>query len=293
MSTHLTVTSIDRARILKSASTIGMLGSGARNAPRIIAALCDPGVSAAGIAALVAEEPTLYARVLRVANSAYYGQSRSVSSVERALVLLGVDAVRGIAAAACLDRTFARAANDGMVNMRAMIHHSHATAAAADSLARISHPALAPEVFIAGLLHNLGVAVQVQLDTPAVRAIIDLRRNGDRRDIRVLESEQSAVSHEECAAVIFDAWQLPQSLIAGIRHHHDPMMAPEPHREVAALVNLGATVGLAVGSTHTLEPIAVEHNAPAMARLGVSAEQLESVTRALPDRLAHLSRALA
>ena len=90
--------------ILKSAASIGVIGSGAGTVPRLMAALCDPDVSAAVVEDLVGRDPVLSLRVLRVANSAFYGQSRSITRIERALQLLGLDAVRGIAAAACLDR---------------------------------------------------------------------------------------------------------------------------------------------------------------------------------------------
>jgi HD-like signal output (HDOD) protein len=257
-----------------------------------MAALCHPEVSATQVAALMAEEPSLYARVLRVANSAYYGQARSIGTVERALVLLGLEAVCGIAAAACLDRTLARAAKDELVNMEALMRHSHATAVAAGALARISQPELASEAFIAGLLHNLGIVVQIHLDTPGIEAMIDLRRNNDTRDIRELESARAAVSHEECAAAVCEAWQLPESLIAATSHHHDPMMAPEEHRKLAALVNLGATLGLAVGSTYALEPGPVERNACAMSILGLSGDQLDKIAVLLPERVGQLSAAL-
>src|ERR1700692_2204159 len=95
--------SVDRTQILRAAASLGVLGSGANSAPRIMGALCNPAVSPKQVAALVGREPALYARVLRVANSPYYGQSRSITTIDRALVILGTDAVRGIAAAACLD----------------------------------------------------------------------------------------------------------------------------------------------------------------------------------------------
>jgi len=88
--------SFDRTQILRAAASLGVLGTGANSAPRIMAALCNPEVSPRQVAALVGKEPALYARVLRVANSPYYGQSRSITTIDRALVILGVDAVRGI-----------------------------------------------------------------------------------------------------------------------------------------------------------------------------------------------------
>jgi HD-like signal output (HDOD) protein len=287
-----THTVVDRAQILKRAASIGVLGTGADGAPQIMAALCNAEVNAREVESLLRKEPALYARVLRVANSPYYGQSRSITTLDRALVVLGLDAVRGIAAAACLDRTMSRGGEQSLIDVRALLQHSLATAAAAESLARIRNPALASDAFIAGLLHNLGIVVQLNLDSRGIKAIIELRRLADTRDMRALESECVSVGHEECVAVIFEAWKLPESLISATRHHHDPMGALEPHRSLAALINLGATLGLATGSTFALEPAPVVRNAFAMAWLGLDAEKVDEVERALPGRLAELKQAL-
>jgi HD-like signal output (HDOD) protein len=283
---------IDRARILKVAGSIGVLGSGAHSAPRIMAALCDPDIDARQVATLIGREPALYARVLRVANSAFYGRSRSVTTIERALLLLGLDAVRGIAAAACLDRTVLRGGEHAALDLRAVVRHSQATAAAAESLARLQHRALASEAFIAGLLHNLGIAVQMHLDPAGIRAMVERRRHGDTRDMSVLEAEQACVGHEECVAVIFEEWRLPEPLIMSTRHHHDPLAAPEPYRELAALISLGGTLALANGSAYALDPAPVAPNPAALASLGLSDEMLADVAATLPERIAQLKQAL-
>ena len=283
---------LDRAQILKAAASIGVVGTGSHSAPRMMAMLCNPRVSARDVASLVDKEPAMYARVLRVANSPYYGQARSIASIDRALVLLGLDAVRGIVAAACLDRTLALGSDESPIDLRALACHSFATAVAAESLARIQHQSLASEAFIAGLLHNLGIAMQISLDLPGINAMIDVRRTDTTSDIRLLESQHAAVGHEECIAAIFEEWQLPPSLVAAVRHHHDPMGAPVVHRALAGLVNLGANLGLACGNTFTLEPGPVNRNLGAMTHLGLAEGDLNRVEIALPGRVAELRSVL-
>ncbi len=167
-----------------------------------------------------------------------------------------------------------------------------ATAASAESLARIRRPELAGEAFIAGLPHNLGIVVQLHLDSPGVHAMIKLREAGAVRDMRALEWECVAIGHEECVGVIFEAWQLPESLIAAARDHHDPMAAAPLHRELAAFINLGANLGLAGGSTFGLEPSSVARNAPAMAWLELEDGQLDDIAVDMPARVATLRSAL-
>jgi HD-like signal output (HDOD) protein len=281
------------AGILKAATALGVLGGGTQGAPRILALLCNPAVNAAEVATVMSREPGLSLRVLRVANSAYYGLTRSISTIDRALVLLGLDAVRGIAAAACLDRTVRRASENAPLDMDALVRHSLATAVAAEALASIRHRPLAPEAFIAGLLHNLGVTVQLRLDPGGVRAMVNALRARPEQDILALEAQRVSVGHEQCVAVLFEAWQLPAMLVEAARHHHDPMAAPEQHRELAALVNLGIQLSLACGNTYALEPTAPPRNHAALTLLGLADEDLDRVAADLPERLAKLQEAFA
>ncbi|HXC60060.1 MAG TPA: HDOD domain-containing protein, partial [Steroidobacteraceae bacterium] len=90
---------ITDAEIVRAATSLGIIGGGANAAHRILATLCDASLDARQIADVIQREPGLAARVLKVANSAFYGSSRHIATLDRALMLLGLDAVRGIAAA--------------------------------------------------------------------------------------------------------------------------------------------------------------------------------------------------
>ena len=283
---------IGLAQILKAATTMGALGANTQSGPKLLAILCNPDSKNRVVAQWVEQDPAISARVLRVANSPYYGQTRSVTTVERALLLLGLDAVRGIAAAACLDRTLSRGGALLALDMHALMQHSLATAVAADLLSQARRPALSGEAFIGGLLHNFGVAVQAYVDAPGVAAMLERRRDDHGRGIRQLEADHAAVGHEECVAAIFDSWRLPDSLVMAARHHHEPAAAPEPYRDLAATLNLAAHVGLAGGYTFGLEPEPGEPDAHALDRLGLVAEDLLPFVREVPRRVAELRRAL-
>ena len=283
---------LDR-RILRAAAALGVVGGGAHGAQRLLALLCDPQVSVAQVADVLAREPGLALRVLRVANSAFYGVSRHVRTIERAFTLLGLDAVRGIAAAACLDRTLPRGGETAPIDLDALVRHSLATAVAAESLARIRHRALAPDAFISGLLHNLGVTLQLQVDPGGFRSLLEALSAAPQGHLPELEAQRVLVGHEHCVAVLFDAWQLPAALVEATRHHHDPLGAAAEHRELAALLHLGVQLSLAGGNTHALEPCAPQRSAAAMALLGLDDADLDRVAAELPERVRLLREALA
>jgi HD-like signal output (HDOD) protein len=283
----------DSAAILKAATACGVIGTAAGSAPRLLAVLCNPDVPTDDVASLVRGDPALSLRVLRVANSAYYGQARSISKIERAIGLLGLNAVRGIAAAACLDRVLPQTGQAPALDMTALLRHSRATAVAAQLLADTRCPARSTDAFIAGLLHNVGTTVQHHVGPAAARSLMVRCAAAGTQSLRQLEVELAVAGHEECGAVVFAAWNLPDALIAATRHHHDPMAAPEAHRDLAALIHLGAHMALAAGFTFDLAPPGDPADPEAMTLLGLDADQIALQVAALPDRVAKLDEALS
>lgn len=279
--------------ILIAATEIGALGPGKATLPLVLAALCSTETAAADVSRVIAQEPGLAARVLRVANSAYYGLAGKVSTLERAFVLLGGDAVRGIAAAACLDRAASRALDRSPIGLPQMLRHSIATATAAEMLARGStHRRAASEAFIAGLLHDFGVAVQVRVDRAAVDRLIAGITSGAPEPVRAAEARAHCVGHERCVALVFESWKLPPNLVGAVLHHHEPLAAPAGSRVVSALVNVANHVAISAGLGYVLEPHNADSSAAAVEFLKLPEELIERVTQELPPRVDELQQLL-
>ena len=283
------------ARILRAAASVGVIGGAGQAAPRLLSLLSNPLVSSREVASLVSQEPGLSVRVLRIANSAFYGQSRAISTVDAAIRLLGLEAVRGVAAAACMDRTMAGAQKGAPMDLGRLVDHSLATAIAARELARKYVPDGAGDAFIGGLLHNLGVTVQLQLDPAGVGRMLTARQAGVSEDILALESGRVGVGHQHCLQVIFSAWNLPASLVAACCHHHDPQAATPEYARLAAAVHLGTWLALACGQTYALEPEAGALSETALgclALLEMAPEALEPLRESLPEQFSTLKAAL-
>jgi HD-like signal output (HDOD) protein len=281
------------ARILQAAAEIGVLGAGQGLIPLLMARMCDPQSTAHEVAQVIGRDPGLAARILRVANSAYYGASGSVATLERAFVVLGVDAVRGIAAAACLDRATVRALRSSPIEIESMLRHAVSVACAAESLARVSHRSLASEAFIAGLLHDFGVMLQLQVDRARLLEVIAALGAGPGRNPRTVERSVGCIGHEHCAAVVFRAWHLPETLVAAIGNHHAPAAAPPDSRRLAALVHLADTISLETGHGYAVEPQAWPLQAGTLELLGIQETFLSHVAETLPERTRELQRVLS
>lgn len=287
MNTHAAADPFDLVpAILRAAGNLGFVGTNSATAGRLLAALCNPAITLDELSKLLSSEPALVVRVLRVANSAFYGVSRSISTVDRALMVLGFDSVRSVAAAACLDRGLAHATQSAALDHHAMVRHSLTTAVAAESIARLVQRDLAGEAFIAGLLHNLGLPVQAVIDAPGLRALAAALRAGKSDNYRQLERSTLRVPHEECAAVVFEQWQLPDSLIEATRWHHAPLFAPGPHKWLAAVLGLALGLASEVGHGFELEPPPTLRDPDLMYFVGVTNDMLDLISDELVKRSA-------
>ena len=243
----------ERQSVLQAAESLRLTGLNASAASQLVRMLCDDTLSADELSLRIEREPVLSARVLRVANSAFYGQQRTVTTMRRAVLVLGVNALRGVAAAACINQVVpSRVA--GLPDASLWLHHSLATALACEMLASRTAPELSPGAFIAGLLHNLGVLIQAVLNPQGVAAMIAARRANAHGDIRQLEQECCVPSHEKIIGLVFEHWQLPPALISAAMHHHFPAEAAEDPRSLARLVGTSAQLALSCGNTYCLEP---------------------------------------
>lgn len=266
--------------ILKAAAKLGVLG-GRASAAQTLRLLTNPAVSVADVARSIDQEPTLAARVLRVANSAYYGLQREISTVESAAVMLGLDVLRAIAAAACFDSALMQSRSAGATSIEELRSHCIASAVAADALARQCHRELAPTAFMAGLLHDLGILILLAL-------------GADDPDDEDGSAGKPRPTHEHCAALTFEVWGLPDALVAAARHHHHPDKAPEAHRRISAIVHLADSIAKQAGLGLSVDgPSTIPSQAAAMAVLGLDNDAITELTEALPERVGQLARALS
>ena len=183
--------------------------------PRLMQVLAerDVDVQYQQLRELLRVDPALAARVLKVANSAFYG-SRSITSIDRALTVLGAVAVAGIAMVARFDANLAPQSPKSDA-FRALRRHSLVTAVAAKALAaRADNSQWDREAaFVVGLLHDLGWIVRVQLEPER-----PLRREG--------ASTFDPAEHSLLSAALFAHWQLPAQFIDAVRDHHRSASSP-------------------------------------------------------------------
>ncbi len=252
---------------------------------RVIELTNQTNVSAGDVEKAIATDPILAAKILTLANSAYFGMPRQLSSLREAVVFLGFKAVRGIALAVTTFSVFLGKSDADALVRRAVWRHSLNAAQCARTLSAMlppaSHDAFSPEeAFTGGLLHDIG---KMALDHSRHALFVSLVFQAEARGLRYYEVEDAVLpfGHGMIGAALARHWNLPPALCDAIAFHHTPRAAQVNPR-------LAAAVSLANEIAHALEGPA--HDDPdaydLRARAAESLSPLRLTGDALPPLLA-------
>lgn len=199
-------------------------------------------VSAEEIGALIEKDQVLSAKVLRLANSPFYGFPSRIASVAHAVVVLGLSVVKGL--------TLCATAFDMMKNagMNDLWRHSLGVAITAHILGAKAGVKNPEEVFVGGLLHDIGKVV-LYVKWPDVGQQITAGRKDNARSLMETEHELFDLTHADVGGWLATAWHLPTSLREPILHHHHPAAAQDAKLQTAIVHVADVLVkGLACGN---------------------------------------------
>ncbi len=227
---------------------------------QVIATVEDPRSSAGHLHKIIAHDPSLSARILKVVNSSFYGVSGQVGSVERAITLLGLNAVKNVAVAASLGQLFRGVKLGEGFTARDLWSHCIAVGVTARELAlRINRPKT-DDIFLAGLIHDVGILVELQTWPEKLQTICSTVKKTNA-DFCQVERQVLGVDHQALGKGLAERWKFtrPCQLVAGF--HHDPTALAGDEGTVVKLVYIADTLCCQCGRgfdltarTQTIDP---------------------------------------
>jgi putative nucleotidyltransferase with HDIG domain len=226
-----------------------------KTAKRVMDMLRDSRIQLTKIGTVVSLDQGLASRVLRLANSAYFGLPRQVNSVTDAIVLLGVANVRNVVISASVGHVFLKGLDSYGIEDGCLWEHSVGTAYAAQIMSRRVDTRTYSVAFSSGLLHDVGkVAIDRALKPADRTALLSLVRPRGELDA---EREVVGLTHGEIGAAICEAWNLPREIVAGVKSHHDPGESPEAGQlpRITAASNVCAKLILQHGAELSAEQL--------------------------------------
>lgn len=240
--------SVDRvkARIMSVMRNLPPLPAATR---QLMSVLGSENASAAEVARVLSSDQALAGKVLKLVNSSYYGLPNEVTTISRAVVVLGFTGVRNLALSFGSIETLRRL--ESSIDMGGFWSHALATGAAAQNLALLGPRRIDPEeAFLAGLMHDIGAYV-LAAAVPDIYGPILADRQRDRL---AAEAEAIGMTHAQVGQGLLQFWELPEAFSNAARHHHDAARAADGQHPLTGLVALADVLANLWGRTWEPSP---------------------------------------
>ncbi|MDR1965783.1 MAG: HDOD domain-containing protein [Synergistaceae bacterium] len=246
--------------------------------------LDDPTSSASNVGKILSKDDGLVMRILRLANSAYYGLPRRISGVSEAISFLGFKTVKSIVLAASVYKFMDSSFTGYSLDRGELWKHSQGVAAASRHLSeklRIGDP---EEAYIGGLLHDIGKIVLNDYVRFGYSIILRLVEDDG---VQFCEAEKQVLGfdHAQVGGLVMEQWNLPDSYSYITTYHHSPWELPESageHQKVLDIVHVSNIMCLMLGIGMGADGMQYTISTDSLERLGI-ADKTESIMAEFVD----------
>ncbi|MDY6988066.1 MAG: HDOD domain-containing protein [Thermodesulfobacteriota bacterium] len=260
-----------KREILDSVGDLPPMSEAMHKARKVLA---DPNSSFKDLAIVFVTDQAIAARVLKLANSAYYGLSNQVSSIQHAAVVLGYRTLGELVTVASTSELMSKALNGYGLESGALWQHSLAVAFGSKFIAGKKNPALVNDAFAAGLIHDAGKLILDEYIVERRQAFQACVSEG-QRGLVIAEKDVLGIDHAEIASEICKRWNVPQKMTTGIRYHHDP--ARSEGSELANILHVADGLAMMCGLGGGTDILAPGMDESAISVLGLESDDLEKV----------------
>ena len=247
--------------------------------------LADPNSSANELAALLETDQSIATRVLKMANSAFYGMSGRVSSIKHASLVLGYQNLSQIISVAGMHKALDKKLPGYGFDSEELWRHSLSVALGAKLIASRKNPEMEMVAHTAGLVHDVG------------KIIMDpfVLEEKQRFDAFLLQEKQTylnaeqqilGLDHAEIAAEVCKKWSIPEITSSAIRYHHSPSSSQEV--ELAFILHMADYISLMSGEGYEEEDYLYELEDGTMDYLDFNQNDISEMTFELMESVANL-----
>jgi putative nucleotidyltransferase with HDIG domain len=230
-------------------------------------AMQSPDTSFAEFSEIISADPSLAARLLRIANSPFYGIGSRVETIIHALGIIGIDQLTELALATIMVNQF-KGIDKSLVNMQSFWMHSVGCGLAARAIAKNMGERQVEPYYTASMLHDIGSLILYK-ESPEKSKEILTRCKSEGLSLSTVEEEVLGFTHAEVGAVVFTKWGLPRSLVAAVQYHHRPSEAKD-HALFPAIVHLADIIAYEMDLGTGGEPTVPELDPAAIQRTGLT-----------------------
>jgi len=232
----------------------------------------DPASSLKDLSKLIETDQALAIKVLRIANSAYYHQIKKVTSIQDAVVVLGIRGLGELITIACASSLLGSSLKGYDLPAKSLWRHSIGVAFGSKVIAKKRYPALANDAFSAGLIHDAGKLILDKYIYERKEVFREFMSDGQQTFLSA-EKEVLGFEHAEIAAKVCEKWNFPKSISVAIRYHHHPSKLRG--NKMAYIVNVSDQITTWTGMD--IDGITLEISDNSMEILGIQVNEIELI----------------
>jgi HD-like signal output (HDOD) protein len=230
---------VDQDELRDTASGAGRLPSVPRLYSKLTTLMNDPDAGVTDAARLVEQDAAMTAKVLQLANSAFFGRTRQVSDVDEAISYLGLNTLKALALSADAMEAFQPAVDIPGFSIERLQAHTGLTARIARRL--VAAGCNADSAVAAALIHDVGILVLAARAPDYLAAVIGRAEREDRPMFEI-EQEERGFTHADVGAHLLGLWGLPPAIVEAVAYHHRPAAAHGPIMDAVTAVHVASVL---------------------------------------------------
>lgn len=248
----------------------------------------DPDASPKEMERIIERDPAVTAKILRVANSSYYGLNQ-VPSIGRAISMLGMNTIRSLVVGVAYQQIISGRAIASNFNKLEFWRHSLAVGTGARIISKLKMPMKSEEMYVAGMMHDVGLLAMdrfhpLELDKAIQYAVSE--------EMPLHQSEQLnfGFDHAQLGAMLADKWGLSPIVVDAVRYHHDHEM-DDQNQSTTVIIVLANKLAHQCGLTNNIpnQPCDIEDTL--LEAVGIPKEQLDVIKNVVVQELARAEEA--
>ncbi|NTV73163.1 MAG: HDOD domain-containing protein [Holophaga sp.] len=253
-------------------SNLGDLPPLPQVAAQVLRLAADPDSTTDELRRVISSDVALTTQILKIANSAMFGMVREVKTLTQAIMTLGFSTIKSVVIASSAKNLYSRGGTG--LQERVLWEHALVSALSGRAYAKAFRSPRVEEVFLGGLMHDIGKSVMGIKFTDRYSALVRSIYNGEA-DCLQSELDLFGFDHTMVGEALLISWNLPASMVHAVRWHHDPRNAPAEDQALTAFVALGNQMALdrkvGLGRPESL----ARSTQQAVELLGIAPEDLE------------------
>ncbi|MCP4669916.1 MAG: HDOD domain-containing protein [Desulfobacula sp.] len=241
----------------------------------------NPDSTAAEIAEAISQDQSLSTRVLKTANSAYYGFPRKITTINYAIVVLGFNNIKNIVLSATIMARFSKSDENSLFDLREFWQHSLLCGIISKKISEHMGIKNSEEIFVCGLLHDFGKLI---LDSFFHDEFVLALQMSKEKNISIMKAENKifGFNHSGVGALLLRRWSLPPSLVKTVEFHHSPGESSTVfHSASASIVHVADYLCRKVGIGNSGDNVLPQLNKKAF-----------KLTNLTPDKIMQMSSAI-